>query len=478
MITAFETSSRALKAQQRGLDVTSNNIANVNTPGYTRQEAIMAETDPLVNSHGQFGTGVVANGVKQYREEWLDREMRNGLSRQSGYSSDSAIFQQIQSHLQEPGDAGLDSSMSAFYSAVEKLSSSPNDPSMRQSFASAASSLANTFNYVGSGLSSLRTNVYNNLGTNINQVNQLLAGIADINSSLAITRTTDGQMSSTLTDKQNVLLEQLSKLGDVQVSRVNGIANVSMNGMAVVANDKSMKMQLQQSTNSSTGEVSAGIALSDWKGNPVGSYIPVSGELSSQMKFYNVTLDDKDSSGSFSLAKNINTLANSFATKVNALSQTGYGLNDTGTTPPGRLLFTTTDGGPINASNIQFNPALISNPDDIPAASMSGEPGNNDIIRQIGQVANDSTTVGNLSASQFYAQTLTTVANIGSEATNGSAVATATVNQVTSQRDAAVGVNMDEETVNMIKYQRAFEAAARMISVTSEMMKTIVNLGS
>ncbi len=478
MITAFETSARALKAQQRGLDVTSNNIANVNTPGYTRQEAIMSETDPLTTSHGQLGTGVVANDIKQYREDWLDREMRNSLSRQSGYASDNKIFQQIQTSLSEPSDYGLDTSMSNFFGAVEKLAAKPDDSSLRTNLLSAASSLSGTFNSVNRGITNLRSDVLSQMGTNVTSINRLLAGIADLNSSIATTRTSDGQTSSTLIDKQNVLLEQLSKIGDVSVNRTNGVANVSMNGMSVVVNDKSMVMKMQQSTNSSTGEISASIALSDYKGNAIGTYNPASGELASQLKYYNVTLDPKDSTGGFSIAKNINTLASSVANKVNSLSQTGYGLNDTGTTPPGRNFFSSSDGGPITADTIQVNPSLLSNPDDIPTSSVAGDAGNNDVIRQMGQLVHDATMVGNQTASQYYGQTLTTVANVGAEASNGAAVADATVNQVHSQRESAVGVNMDEETINMIKYQRAFEAAARMVTATSEMMKTIVNLGA
>ncbi len=478
MITAFETSARALAAQQRALDVTSNNIANVNTPGYTRQQAIFSETDPLTTPNYQLGTGVVANNVQQYRQEWLDREMRNGLTSQSGYTSDTQLFQQIQSALNEPSDSGLDTSMSNFFSSVEQLSAKPDDLSLRQSVLSTASSLAGNFNSVLGSLSSLRTNVYSQMGSNVSQINSLLTNIANLNASIATTRTTNGQLSSTLLDQQNTMLEQLSKIGDIQVSRVNGVANVSMNGMAVVSNDKAMKLSLQQDINSSTSEVTATISMTDWKGNPVGTYTPAGGELASQMKYYNVTLDDKDSSGGFSVVKNINTLASSFAAKVNGLSQTGYGLNDTGSTPPGRNIFTSSDGGPITGANIQLNPDLISHPEDIPTASAAGTPGNNDIIRQIGQLVNDSTTVGNQTASQYYAQTLVTVAHIGGDASNGQAVADATVTQVGTQRDAAVGVNMDEETVNMLKYQRAFEAAARMVSATSEMMKTIVNLGA
>ncbi len=479
MFASFETSARSLRAQQRALDVTANNIANVNTPGYTRQEVILSETDPTHYPQTFIGTGVVANDVKQYREAWLDREMRNNLSRQSNYDSDNKIFLQVQNALNEPSDYGLDSSMDKFFSSIEQLSAKPDDMALRANVLSNANALATNFNTTSSSMRSLRGQVYQQMDANVTQINRLLKGIAELNTNINSTRTIDGETSSTLLDKQNVLIEQLSKLSDISVSRTdNGLANISMSGTTVLVNDTAMTVKLNQTIDPSSHEITAGLSILDARGTTLGTVKPGGGEVASQLKFFNVTLDDKDSSGGFSVAKNIDTLANAFAAKVNSISQTGYGLNDTGTTPPGRSFFVASDGGPITAFNISVDPNLAANPQDVPAASAPGEPGNNDIIRQIGQLVNNTSFIGNQTAREYYGQTLTTLANIGADAQSSKAVADATVTQISSQRESVVGVNIDEEAVNMIKYQRAFEAAARMVSTTSDIMKTIVNLGA
>jgi flagellar hook-associated protein 1 FlgK len=99
------------------------------------------------------------------------------------------------------------------------------------------------------------------------------------------------------------------------------------------------------------------------------------------------------------------------------------------------------------------------------------------VIRALGQLVNNTNVMDGLTAREYYGMTLTDLANMGAESLSGQAVADATVQQIGSQRENITGVNMDEEAINMIKYQRAFEAAARMVSATSDMMKSIINLG-
>ena len=477
---SLETGMRAVRTQQRALDVTSNNIANINTPGYTRQEALLSPTDPMVTPRGSFGTGVFSDNIRQYREHWLDEQMRNALSRQSASSYDNQIFQQMQTALNEPSDYGIDSALDKFYTSVEQLSSKPDDMSYRQNLLNSATNLAGTFNTIGTNLSNLRTQVYHSVEANVTSVNRLLQGIADMNTNIFSSRSADGSVASTYLDKQNVMIEELSKFGDIQlVHNDDGTTNVTMNGANVVSLNHASSLEVQQDINTSTGEVTATLAIKDEKGNIVGTFKPLSGELSSQLKAYNVLLDDKDSSGGFSLVKQLDTLANTIVDKVNSIAQNGYGLDDTGTTPPGRNFFVPApSGGSITAKSIAVDTGILADPRSIPTASSSGTPGNSDVIRQIGQLVNDHSFIGNQTGREYYGLTLTKVANFGADSLSSKSISDASIAQLTNQREAATGVNLDEEAVNMIKFQRAFEAAARVINTTSELLKTVVNLGA
>jgi len=479
MNSILEIGKRAVLAQQRGLDITGNNIANVNTPGYTRQEAILTQSDPINYPNYSLGTGVMADKVRQYREHYLDREMRGTITRKSGYDTDTNVIQRIQTAINEPSDYGLDSAMDSFFAAVEDLNTKPEDLPNRENVLTQAKNLGSTFNTIDTKLSDLRTQMYGSLQNDVDQVNRLLGGVAELNSAIAVSKTNHGDVSSTLLDQQNVILEELSKFGELQINRDgNGMADVTMNGMMVVSLGNPSKLKLLQDVNSTTGESTISFGIVDKTDNLIGTYKPQAGELASLAHAYNVTLDNKDSSGGFSLRKNIDELANAFVTKVNTISQTGYGLDDTGVTPPGRNFFTpATSGGSITAATFAVNPALVNNPRDIPASATAGTPGNSDVMLQIGQLVNDQSFVNNQSARAFYASSLTKIANLGADAKNNYSIAQLTQSQLVSQRESVVGVNLDEEAVSMIKFQRAFEAAARIINTTNDLMGTVINLG-
>ncbi|MFM8473886.1 MAG: flagellar hook-associated protein FlgK [Candidatus Kapaibacterium sp.] len=479
MLSSLEISSRALKAQQLGLEITSNNIANVNTPGYTRQAPILSQTDPRNVMKVSIGTGTVISSLKNFRDENLDRELRNALSRQSGFAYDSKIFQQIQTAIQEPSDYGLDASFDKFFQSVEQLSNKPDDVSLRSNLLAKARALTGTFTTLGRNLQDVRQQVYGQLESNVSTTNRLLAGIADVNAAISTTSTGSESTSNVLVDKQSTLIEELSKLGNVTVQRTpTGAVTVSLNGLIVVNNGDRMNMSLSRAMDPLTGEVSAQINILDPGKNVVGSFKPAVGEMASQMRLFNETLDDRELSSAFSLPRNLNDLARGFADAVNAVSARGYGLDDPAGTPPGRPFFVSSDAGDITAISIAVNPELYDDVRRIPAAATARTPGENSIIRAIGQLVNDTSVMDGMTGREYYGATLTEFSNIGAESASGQAVSDAAVQQIGTQRENITGVNMDEEALNMIKYQRAFEAAARMVNATSDMMKSIINLGN
>jgi flagellar hook-associated protein 1 len=478
MISAFEIGKRAIMAQQRGLDVTSNNIANVNTPGYSRQDPILMEADPKLNPNGYVGAGVFADRVRQYRERFIDKEMRQNISRQAGYDTEEKTLQRIQTAINEPSDFGIDSAMDSFFKSIEDLNIKPDDIPRRETVIARANNLAGTFNETGERIYDLRVQTYNSLSDSVLQMNRLLGNIANLNVSIAGSVDNTGNPSGTFIDKQTQLLEELSKFGEVQISRsATGVADVTMNGTMVVSRDRPSNIQLRQTTNPTTGEITASLNIEDINGNILGSYKPATGALASLLTTFNVTLDDKDSSGGFSLAKSLDELASAFVDKVNSIAQKGYGLTDTGTTPPARNFFEVPANGVNTARSMKFNSAITDNPELLPVAGTANTPGNNSVMREIGQLINDSSFANGQSARGYYSTLLTKLSNIGADAKNGSAMTELAQNQLITQRESIIGVNLDEEAISMIKYQRAFEAAARVIQTSSDILNTIVNLG-
>ena len=155
----------------------------------------------------------------------------------------------------------------------------------------------------------------------------------------------------------------------------------------------------------------------------------------------------------------------------------GYGLHDTGTVPPGRNFFQSSDGGSITASTIQISGSLLANPENIPFADVPGEPGNNNIAEKIAQLRSDKNFSDNMNVFEYYTNIIGTIGNMAKEAENGNKTSTLISEQLANQRESVIGVNLDEEAVNIIKFQKAFDASSRIVTVTNEILQTIINLG-
>jgi flagellar hook-associated protein 1 FlgK len=140
-------------------------------------------------------------------------------------------------------------------------------------------------------------------------------------------------------------------------------------------------------------------------------------------------------------------------------------------------LFTSSGGGPLSARTITVNPTVASDPASLPTSSTPGTPGNNDLIASIASLATDGTFLDSMTPEGFYGSVITQLAQYGASANDRLSAAKTVLQQITSEHESLAGVNLDEEATNLITYQRAFEAAARVISVSSDMLSTLVNLG-
>jgi len=474
--SSLEISKRALAAQRLGLDVTGNNIANVNTPNYSRRQVNFSETDPqLLNGKGFLGTGAIVDNLRSFREELFDREIRNNLSRQNGYSYDEKITNNLESILNEPSDAGLNEIVTKFFNSFHDLSNNPQNISLRNNVIEQAKTLVDRFHSTAQLLDDARSQILSDINQNVGKINSLLKDVADLNSKIASAKVvTDSDVQSFI-DKREEKLEELAKVAGINVTKSDaGTVNVFINGINVVTNFVYSPLKTQTDINPATGESTIQLLNTDSNGNTLNYIRPTSGEIASQLKHYNVTLDDKDSSGNFSVYTKLNEFADAIVKKVNSLTTTGYGLDDT--TPPGRNFFEPAVGN-ATAHTIEISASILNNPRNIPLSDAPNEPGNNVIALKIANLATDGTFIDNQTPSDFYSNFVGKVGSMGSEAINGSNATKTVGDQLSNQRESVIGVNLDEEAVNLIKYQKAFEASSRIVSTMNEILQTIVNLG-
>ncbi len=475
--SSLEVGKRALLAHNFGLDVTSNNIANANTEGYSRRQAITSESAPYMKNGFYIGTGVDSQSLRSFREEYLDREIRKSNGKEFSYKNDVEVFNAIETILQEPTDNNLGEVVSKLLNSFEDLALQPESIGLREILLHRSQSLVERFNATSSDLSALRAQAYEDIKQDVTKSNQLINQIAGYNKSLGLTRDRNGEDSLTYIDKRELAIEKLSELGNVTVSYdENGAANVFMNGINLVNQEEAHTLKLFEDVNQISGESTLKVMQYDKSKNLEIEIEPQSGTLFSNLKHYNITLDGHDSSNGFSVMKEINNYVKAFATKINGFLVNGYGLNDNGATQPaGRVLFTS-DSGEILASNIKVS-STVQNPADIPLSATAGAPGNSDVARDIARISEDEQFLEGQTPINFYSNFLGKVANLASDSISGKKAMALVSQQLDSQRNSIIGVNEDEEAISLIKFQKNFEASSRIITMSNEILSTIINLG-
>src|SRR3954452_821718 len=220
----LETTLRGILAQQLALDVTGHNIANANTIGYSRQAAVMAPTEaytvPGVTrppQAGQLGTGVDVQSYQRMRDEFLDIQYRAQSMRQGSAQAAQDGLRQIEVAFNEPSDNGLNSLLQSYWASWHDVSNAPENLATRQALAQNAASLANGFQSLATQLQTVQTQVGQNVTDTISQVNAIGSQITQLTAAITADEIT-GDKPNDLLDQRDVLLDQLSQLGNITVT--------------------------------------------------------------------------------------------------------------------------------------------------------------------------------------------------------------------------------------------------------------------
>ncbi|HPD32943.1 MAG TPA: flagellar hook-associated protein FlgK [Candidatus Kapabacteria bacterium] len=475
--SSLEIGKRALLAQKFGIDNTSNNIANVNTPGFSRRTVVMSETDAYKTNGNYQGTGVQIDLLRSFRQELLDKEMRGAISQQSGYEINQSYLLQITTVFSEPSDTGISELTTEFLNSFNSLAQDPESVALRQSVLENARALTEAFNSTAQGLIQLRDNARSNISQDITKINNLLKDIANLNQQISRSKSQTNSDVQTYVDQRATKIEELAKLTSVTTTtNDDGSVNLFIDGSNVVNQSYSSELRINESINPITGEKTLQLQKYDSESGSSSIIDPQAGELSSLLNMYNVTLDDKDSTGGFSIAKSLDNFANALAQSVNSKTINGYGLDDTTTPPVGRNFFDPSVGF-ISAKDIKISADIANQPRNIPLSNQPNEPGNNKVALDIAGIMNDQTFLDNQKPIDYYANFLGQIGTSLNLANNGVSTTTSIQTQLETQRQSVMGVNLDEEAIDLIKYQRAFEAASRVINTANEILSTIINLG-
>lgn len=460
----LETAKRALFAQQSGLYTTGNNIANANTLGYTRQRVNFAATEgwPPASmnrsqSAGQLGTGVSAESIHRIREFYLDVQYRAENAKIGYYGSNASAMAKLEDILNETGKdpVGLSRVLNDFWQAWQELSMNPENDGVREVVIQRGNAVADTFQHLHNTIQFYRQDLGKQVDGDVDKINSLLRRIDDLNRQIAEVEP-HGYLPNNLYDERDRLVDELSGYMAIEVEKIpsesngnakaiaEGIYVIRVNGIEVVNKDGNLQLKVDKPDGYVTN-ISFGNEQVDFEEMPLG-------KMKSLIENYGYGSEEN---GTYlELLADLDKLANDFAASVNAAHMEGITKDGS----PAGALFTEGEGAK-GIRMIDITPGQLA-----PSLSGSGDGTNaRNVADSFQEVMSEyEKIIGRIGVkAQFSKQQRNSAATLKTA--------------VEENRLSVSTVSLDEELMNMIKFQHAYNAAARTITVVDEMLDKIVN---
>ena len=452
----LNTALSALRYQQVALDVANNNVANVNTAGYVRRRAeagaVAAPDRPAMWArYVGHGDGVTVQSVSRLVDPLLDARSRRENGTLSYLQAQQAILNRVETSINEPGENGVSHALDELGKAFQDLAANPGLPAARETVLARAGDVAAAFKAQADNLATETADQQAHVATAVQQVNDAAAELARLNKTIQVAEVNHTDVGS-LKDQRDLLALDLAKLAGADVTvRADGQYDVSIGSTALVSGDQAAPVTASAG---SPATVSVG-------GTPVPS--GVSGELGAVLDTLNTTLP--------AYRQGLGAVAAELADRMNAQHAAGFDLDGA----PGGALLSSDPATPAGSLGV-----AVTDPRRLAAArtgaTATGTTGNRDggNADALSQVTKAPTAAGT-SIESDYATLVTgfggTVASVNRQTANQLAL----TQQVDDEREQLAGVSLDEETVNMVAAQHAYEAASKVLTVLDSILDTLIN---
>jgi flagellar hook-associated protein 1 FlgK len=499
----YYNASRGLMAAQNAMSVINQNISNVNTPGYSRQRLDLKTADPYSKPNlsqitiGQIGQGPVVQQITRSRDLFLDAQYRLSSGKLGMNSSTNISLQQIQGILNEPSSAGINSTMQNFFDSAQAMSLHPETAATRSSFIQQAIDMTSVFQQQAQQLADLRRNLVGDplvpasfaisqLAINVNDVNNKLATIANLNQNIVSVKASGAQPND-LMDQRDKIIDDLSKLVDIQVTNHDsGQLDLSIGGQMMVRGVSQLDSLAVVPNTGATPPpddvpafvqtVNGGVVLNDGAGTEITSGI-IKG-------ISDMGGNDPTLTTARGMLGKLDNLMGTIVTQLNSLQANGRDQN--GNLNPAALFLndpTLNPGQTLNIFHWKVNSAIVSDPklvaaaiDDPTSATGFAGVGDGRNALQMAQIKTQNFVALGTTVTDYFNGA---ISKLGIDTQSYQSSTTAQNNQIQSidaSRQSVSGVNVDEETIDLMRYQRAFEATSKTLKAFDETMQTIINM--
>ncbi|MGE0039795.1 MAG: flagellar hook-associated protein FlgK [Vicinamibacterales bacterium] len=452
---SLTSAARSLEAQQYGLDVTGQNIANLSTPGYSRRTALLASIGAADSLSA--GGGVEIQGLYAARDAMVDRRLLQEMPDEARERSLSEALALVETALGAPGKS-LDDQLTAYFDAFSKLSEDPLSATARQEAVLSGQKLAASFHDLSARLQLSARDANLRVKAGVDDLNASISRIAALNRAIAGAGSNPAQVE-TLKDQQSVEVQKLAGLVGVEaIQRADGGVDLSFaGGHALVIGDQSYAVSAVATGLSGYYDIQAG-------GVSVTAQV-TSGTLGGQLYARDTAIPD--------YLADLDQLAFTLVGEVNTLHDAGY--DRSGVDAP--VFFDALGGVSGAAAAISVNAAVVADPNLVAAGGAAGAPGDNQQARAIANLRDARVLSGSTATfSDAWGNLLYKVGTDAQASRFEQGTRAEIVRQVQNLRDSVSGVSLDEEAMLMLKFQRAYEANARFFSAVDDSIQVLLSL--
>jgi flagellar hook-associated protein 1 FlgK len=445
LMASLLASANAMRTFERGMGVVENNVTNVSTPGYAKQRLTLL-AQPFEIETGLPG-GVTLDEAQSLRSEYAERTVRQYVGSQGRYSQQATDLGRVEMLFDATGESGIPGALSDFFQSISSWSVSPNDQVARQSVIDQAGVVAQSFNQTAAGLMQASADMNSQATSVVGNINRLVGQILDYNKQVRANASSanDAGLDATV----NSTLEQLAEYTDFT---------------AIKADDNSYTLFIGGQTLTLIGDrqypVTAAVSgqqirILDAQSRDVTDQIQ-GGRLASIIEVKNGEI--------LQYMQQLNRLAAATADQVNSILATG--LDPAGQHP----LFTYGASGSEAAtlSVTGITPGQLAS---APPASAGGNT-NIVLLAELGQ----KTVIDGFTLTGFYGSLAGQVGRDLSQAKTNQSTQEGLLAQARSMREDISGVSLDEEAARLMEYQRAYQAAARLVSTLDELTETLMSM--
>ena len=464
---------RALETQRKSLDVTGHNIANANNEDYNKQRAVhkasYPHTAPGLSNHGgagQFGTGVEIEQVQRVKDQFINSQIFNETQTSGYWEEMERGLEKVEYILNEPSDSGISSAMNDFWSSLQDLSNNPSDNAARNMVRENAKNLVDSFKSVRNQLNDYKASINENLSNTAEDINNITQKMADLNKQIVSVKGS-GQNPNDLIDERDGLYKDLNKLINVQ-SRKDEQGNliVSTEGLQLVNGSDSYNLKTLGNTDDKNIPRNEDKLIHSKTNTELD---PQNGKIAAWMEMRNNKLDaDKEGS----VLKKLNDLAKNMVNGFNKQHQKGYGVDDNSDVDNIKFFKYDKDSDQTPIEQLGLTSDIENDLSKIAASSVQDAAGNGENANKLSDIFDEEKD----NIESTFREIVTSVGAESSRAQQMKDNQDVVLKQLNTLDRSVSGVSLDEEMANLIKYQQSYNAAAKYIKKTDELLQTLMTI--